>query len=80
MIGTPTTKISSIVVLTVLEEYQDEGNYDQPNLFQKLSLLRGVAQKMLDSAANEKPAIARPAREARDILKEMDDQTLSGLF
>jgi len=53
---------------------------DSPNLFQKLGLLRNVAQKTLESAANEKPIISRPAREARDELKGMADQNLRGLF
>jgi len=50
------------------------------NLLQDLSLLRSVAQKVKESAASDKPIISRPAREARDILKEMDDEDLHGLF
>ena len=42
--------------------------------------MRKVAQKALESAANEKPFIARPAREARDLIKELDDEKLIGLF
>lgn len=52
----------------------------EPNLFQKLSLLRSVAQKVQESVASDKPIIGRPAREARDLLKEMDDESLQGLF
>jgi hypothetical protein len=51
-----------------------------PNLFQKLKLMRKVTQKTLESAASDKPFIARPAREARDIIKQLDDDTLLGLF
>jgi len=51
-----------------------------PNLFQKLKLMRRVTQKILESAASDKPFIARPAREARDIIKQLDDDTLVGLF
>lgn len=50
------------------------------NLFQKLGMLRSVAQKALESAASDKPIISRPARDARDALKEMDDASLRGLF
>lgn len=50
------------------------------SLLQDLSLLRSVAQKVQESAASDKPIIARPAREARDILKEMDDEDLHGFF
>ncbi|KAF9012742.1 armadillo-type protein [Cyathus striatus] len=77
--GTPPSVLSSHLILAVLTP--DEDLHDQPsNLFQKLGVLRSVAQKVLDSAANEKPGIARPARESRDLLKELDDETLSGLF
>jgi len=71
--------LSSHIILTVLESQDDE----EPglNLFQKLRLQRSVAQKALESAANEKPSIARPAREARDRFREMvGDEALIGLF
>lgn len=53
---------------------------DEPNVFQKLGLMKGVAQKILENAANEKPIVARPAREARDFIRELDDSSLKGLF
>jgi hypothetical protein len=53
---------------------------DSLNLFQKLGMLRTIAQKVLESAASDKPMISKPAREARDALKEMDDASLRGLF
>ena len=77
--GTTPSVISSQVILAVVsadEDTEDEG----PNLFQKLNLMRKVAQKALESAASDKPFIARPAREARDRIKEMDDDSLLGLF
>ena len=43
-----------------------------PNVFQRLGLLRQVTQKAQDNAGNERPSIARPAREARDALKAME--------
>jgi hypothetical protein len=72
--------LSSHIILAVLESQDDE---EEPglNLFQKLRLQRSVAQKALESAANEKPSIARPAREARDRFREMvGDEALIGLF
>ena len=73
--------MSSHAILTLVEEdEEDELTHGQPNLFQQLGLLLGVAQKAIESAGNERPAIARPARLARDIIKEIDDESLSGLF
>jgi hypothetical protein len=41
-----------------------------------------VALKVKESAANERPTISRPAREARDILKNMaaNEESLAGIF
>ena len=39
-----------------------------------------VAQKVQESAANEKQSVSRPAREARDALKALGDSTLQGLL
>ena len=59
----------------------DESDEDSgPNVFQRLGLMRQVAQKALESAASDKPFIARPAREARDLIRELDDEELAGLF
>lgn len=80
MAGTLQSVISSHVILAVLSPDEESDPIDEPNLFQKLSLLRSVAQKVQESAGNEKPIIARPAREARDLLKELDDESLEGLF
>ncbi|KAH9485783.1 eIF-2-alpha kinase activator gcn1 [Psilocybe cubensis] len=78
--GTPPSIMSSQVILGVIREDDDADSSERPNLFQKLKLLRAVAQKVLESAAHEKPFIARPAREARDLIKELDDASLLGLF
>ena len=81
VVGTPITEASSLVIQTILSP--DEGLDmidDTPNLFQKLSLLRGVAQKILQSIGSDRPFIAKPAREARDLLKNTDDSSLQGLF
>jgi hypothetical protein len=58
----------------------DERDEAHKNVFQRLNVLRSVGQKVLESVANERPNIARPAREARDRLKVMDDDSLQGLF
>jgi hypothetical protein len=53
-------------------------------LFQKLSLSRSVAQKVLEGVGNEKPVLARVSREAKEILRERHvaggDPDLEGLF
>ena len=81
MIGTPSSILSSQVILAVVDQDENSaGDIEGPNLFQKLKLMRKVAQKALESSANEKSFIARPARAARDIIKGLDDDTLVGLF
>ncbi|KAG6873014.1 hypothetical protein C0995_003975 [Termitomyces sp. Mi166 len=77
--GTPQTMLGAHIILSVLAP-DEEADDVQPNLFQKLSLLRSVAQKVLETIGNEKPVIARPSREARDLLKELEDESLDGLF
>ncbi|KAG6915850.1 hypothetical protein DXG01_009609 [Tephrocybe rancida] len=80
VVGTPQTMLGAHIILAVLTPDDDDDDDEQPNLFQKLSLLRSVAQKVLESIGNEKPVIARPSREARDLLKELEDESLDGLF
>ena len=46
-------------------------------------VFRSVALKVKESAANERPAISRPARDVRDALKEMaavGEESLVGVF
>ncbi|KAJ2980691.1 hypothetical protein NUW54_g10969 [Trametes sanguinea] len=78
--GTPPSVLSSHCILAVLSPDEDAEETDGPNVFQQLGVLRAVAQKALESAANEKPSISRPAREARDLLKASGDDALQGLF
>lgn len=80
VVGTPSSILSSQIILAVVDQDENSGDIDGPNLFQKLKLMRKVAQKALESAGNEKSFIARPARTARDIIKGLDDDTLIGLF
>ncbi|KAJ7334076.1 armadillo-type protein [Mycena albidolilacea] len=77
--GTPPSVLASHTIVALLTP-DEESHTQEPNLFQKLSLLRSVAQKVQESAANDQPFIARPAREARELLKELDDESLQGFF
>ncbi|KAF9496394.1 ARM repeat-containing protein [Pleurotus eryngii] len=77
--GTPPSVLSSRIILTVLSSDDDDVT-SSPNIFQKLGILRSVAQKVQESMGNEKSSIARPAREARDLLKDLEDDDLRGLF
>ncbi|EIW80197.1 ARM repeat-containing protein [Coniophora puteana RWD-64-598 SS2] len=82
--GTLQSPLSSNVILAVIssdEEHSYAPEADD-NLFQKLGVLKDVALKVKESATNERPIIARPAREARDILKAWSahDESLAGLF
>jgi hypothetical protein len=71
--------MSSHTIVALLTP-DEENDTSLPNLFQKLGVLRSVAQKVQDSAACDRPTVARPAREARDLLKELDDDSLQGFF
>ena len=79
--GTPASVISSHTLLAVLSpDEEGDSPTDGENLFQKLGLMRSVAQKVIESVGNEKPSIARPAREAREALRYIDDESLQGLL
>ena len=82
--GTPPSALSSHTILAVLQpEETDERIQPNETLFAKLGVLRSVALKVKESAANERPAISRPARDARDVLKEMagdGEEILVGIF
>ena len=70
--GTPTSAVSSLDILAVLRpDEPDERVRLDETLFAKLGVLRSVALKVKESAANEHLAISRPARDAREVLKEM---------
>lgn len=71
--------LCSHTILALLTPDED-GDQPSTNLFQQLSLLPSVAQKVLQSAASDKPAISRPAREARELLKALEDESIVGLF
>ncbi|KAJ7720581.1 armadillo-type protein [Mycena maculata] len=77
--GTPLSVMASHTIVALLTPDEENENFG-PNLFQKLSLLRPVAQKVQESAACDNVFITRPAREARELLKELDDESLQGFF
>ena len=64
-------------------EDTDECVRPDETLFAKQGVLRSVALKAKESMANECPAISRPARDAREVLKEMEvdgGESLVGIF
>ena len=78
--GTAPSALSSACILAVVSADDDTRNNDEQNVFQRLGVLRSVAQKILESAASDKPATARPARLAKEALRSLDDESLNGLF
>ena len=53
----------------------------ETNIFQKLGMMRNITQKVLENAANEKPVISRPARAARDLIRDrLEDDSVKNLF
>lgn len=59
---TPPTSIVSHIILAVMEE--------APDAFVELDATEGVIAKVRASVSNDTSAIARPAREARELMKE----------
>lgn len=83
--GTPPSALSSHTILAILrpEDEDDEPVRPEETLFAKQGVLRSVALKVKESAGNDRPAISRPARDAREILKEMaadGEESLVGIF
>ncbi|KAF9059496.1 armadillo-type protein [Rhodocollybia butyracea] len=65
--GTAASMISSRVVLAVLEAASQDAS-EGSNLFEKVELMASVVAKVNESCTNERSNIARPAREARELL------------
>ncbi|TCD64479.1 translational activator of GCN4 [Steccherinum ochraceum] len=61
--GTAPTSLSSHCTLAVLED----ADYTLPAVF--ADIWDSLPQKVAENVGNEKPAVARPAREARELLK-----------
>ncbi|EPQ55338.1 ARM repeat-containing protein [Gloeophyllum trabeum ATCC 11539] len=74
--GTPPSPQALHAILAVLSPEEDGGSHS--DLFQVLGVLRSVAQKVAESCGSDRSSIARPAREARELLKQLDDEALQG--
>ncbi|KAF9266994.1 ARM repeat-containing protein [Marasmius fiardii PR-910] len=68
--GTSPNVMSSHVLLGVIEVWS-EAPEKKENVFEKLGLMSSVAKKVQESAASDRPDIGRPAREARDLLRNL---------
>ncbi|KAL4068779.1 armadillo-type protein, partial [Scleroderma yunnanense] len=83
--GTAPSALSSHAILTVLVPDGEDVNHVDlgDTVFARLGVLRSVALKVKESAANERPIVSRPAREAREVLKAMamqGEESLVGIF
>jgi hypothetical protein len=74
--GTAPSVLSSQCILATVSNEDLSGE----NAFQQLGVLRSVAQKILESTSSDRPAVARPAREARELIKQMGDESTQGLL
>lgn len=77
--GTAPSALSSHAILAILTNAR-ESESKGPNIFQQLGNLREVALKIKESCASDKPNIGRPAREARELLKGLEDEEIHGVF
>ncbi|KAH7883448.1 armadillo-type protein [Phlebopus sp. FC_14] len=78
--GTPASPLASHTFVAIFApETEPLVNLDD-TVFAKLGVLRQAALKVKESAANERPVISRPAREARDALRRMSDDSIAGIF
>ena len=70
-------------MLSPFDEDEHE-RLEEETLYQKLSLSRSVAQKVLEGVGNDKPILARVSRESKEIFRRLhaagDDSSLEGLF
>lgn len=65
--GTPPSALSSHCILTVL----DAADYTIPAVFS--NVMPSIRQKIQENIGNEKPAVSRPAREAKELLKTLPE-------
>ncbi|KAJ3807969.1 armadillo-type protein [Lentinula aff. lateritia] len=65
--GTANSMICSRVILAVLESALEDTSKG-PNLFENLGMMDSITRKVHESCSSERPNIARPAREARELL------------
>lgn len=64
--------MSSQSILAVLAA-ADEADSGPPTLFEELGVHRSVVQKIQESISSDRPSIARPAREARDLFRKFEE-------
>ncbi|KAN0130768.1 ARM repeat-containing protein [Lactarius tabidus] len=69
--GTPPSVLSSYSIVAFLNTEDGTQLASVPKPFR--SLLPSIAQKIQESIGTEKPNIARPAREAKELLRKLDD-------
>ena len=69
--GTPTSVLASHSILALLTADNGGPRETVPELFRPI--LPSVARKIQESIGTEKPNIARPAREAKELLRKLDD-------
>ncbi|PSR76114.1 hypothetical protein PHLCEN_2v8664 [Hermanssonia centrifuga] len=70
--GTPLSILASHCILAVLSPSEEDDDGNTPNLFQNLSVLKSVSQKVQESIGSDRPSVSRPAREAKEILRNLD--------
>ncbi|KAL4249154.1 TOG domain-containing protein [Abortiporus biennis] len=69
--GTPASVLSSQCILAVLSAADESGDFES-SIFQKLGSTQSVAKKLQESVGSDKLSVARPAREARELLKQLE--------
>jgi hypothetical protein len=71
MAGTPTSVLASHSILALLTADDGDPLDTAPEPFRPI--LPSIARKVQESIGTEKPNIARPAREAKELLRKLDD-------
>ena len=72
--GTPPSSVASRCILAALSPPEDSHSHEaDATLFKELGVLKSVAQKVQESISTDQPSIARPAREAKELLKTVED-------
>ncbi len=75
MAGTPPSVLSSYSILAFLSTEDGSQPVIVPKPFS--TILASIAQKIQESIRTEKPNIARPAREAKELLRKLDENLFS---
>ena len=73
--GTAPSALGSQCILAILS-----GDQPEPNVFQQLGVIKSIAQKVQASVGSDRPAVSRPAREAKDLLRNLHDPELAGIL